>query len=99
MKMSKEKNVKMNNVVENGKKFIDGIDKKWLVNEQKKTIVFCETINELLNGEVEQHEFIEKIVSTRTVTRKEKTKEKNDFIIFVLTNNDMILVRPWKELK
>jgi hypothetical protein len=78
-------------------KALDKTNQNWYQGEGK--ITFCNSINELIEGKGETLEIREKIVSTKTVLRDEKTTEQHNLIIFILHNGKLAIVRKGDELK
>lgn len=98
--MSKEKNVKVN---ENEKKetgnFIDKTEQNWFNKKGTNTIVFCNSLDEFIDGKVETIEYTNKDVSLRIQTKGEKEIEKTNFVLFTISEGKKYLVKSCNKLK
>jgi hypothetical protein len=79
--------------------FIDRTDQKWYNKEGTNSVVFCDTIDDLINGKPETVGFVKKQISSRIVTRHEKEVEKSYYVLFTTSDGNAILVSRRNELK
>jgi hypothetical protein len=79
--------------------FIDKTDQNWYNKKDTNSIVFCKSIDELIDGKSEKFEYTEKFVSEKLVMRNDKEVEKNHYVLFVMSDKTMIIVKKWNELK
>lgn len=80
--------------------FIDRTDQKWFVKKGTKTITFCDTIEDFLEGKSEQFEFSSMMKSSKFVkNRKNEEVERAAYSIFVLKDNTIVLVRAYNKIK
>jgi hypothetical protein len=85
---------------ENAKAFIDRTDQKWFVKKGSNKITFCASIDELIEGKAENYDFVKAIQSSRFIKNKNDEEiEKNNYIIFVIKDDSMVLVRRYDEMK
>jgi hypothetical protein len=79
--------------------FIDRYEENWYVKKGSNKITFCKSIDDLISGNCESFDFIEQRMSVRIVKKDDKEIERNYFVIFILADNSMILVKRLNELK
>jgi hypothetical protein len=81
--------------------FIDRTDEKWLVKKEENEVTFCKSVEDLLSGKKTSSRFLESRVSARTAENKRTNEqfEKNSYVIFVLEDGTIVLVKKYMELK
>ena len=95
--MAKKDGIVNDNAV---KSVIDRTDQKWYVKKGTNIISFCDSVEDFLDGKSEKSEFIEVMKSQKFIinTKKEEV-EKNDYFIFVIKDNAMVLVRSYNKIR
>ena len=80
--------------------FIDRTVDNWYCKQDTKSILFCNTIDDIINGKAESFDFIKREDAIKQEKNaKEEVKERKKYILFTLANNNKILVRVRGELK
>jgi len=80
-------------------KFYDKTNKHWYVSKDESRVTLCDSIGDIVNGSGETYEFIKKMESARTLTKDEKTIEKNFFVLFSLADGNTLLLKRYNEMK
>ena len=80
--------------------FFDRTSENWYCKGDSKKVLFCNSIDDIINGKAESFDFSKR----ETAIRKEKNAkgeivEYKKYVLFTLANNDKILVRIRGELK
>jgi hypothetical protein len=86
-------------VVVAGGPFVDRTGQKWYLKTGTSKVVFCDSIDELIEGKSDSLEFRKMQLSMRVVSRNEKEIEKNNYVLFTGADGAVVLVRKWNELK
>jgi hypothetical protein len=80
--------------------FIDKTGENWYCKGETKKILFCKTVDDIIEGRAESFDFIRRENSTRRDKNAQGgSVERKKFVLFTLANNDKILVRTRGELK
>ena len=80
--------------------FIDRTAENWYCKGDSKKVLFCNSIDDIINGKAESFDFIKREVAIRKEKNaKGDVVEYKKYILFTLANNDKILVRVRGELK
>lgn len=80
-------------------KALDKTNQNWYSKNGSKKIIFCNSIDEIIEGKGESFEIKERIETTRNVRKDDKIVQANYLIIFVLIDNRFVIVRKHDELK
>jgi len=79
--------------------FFDKTNMNWYVSKKENRVTLCESIDDIISGNGETHEFSKRVESVRTFTKDEKSVEKNYFVLFFLANGDTLLLKKHNEMK
>jgi uncharacterized protein YktA (UPF0223 family) len=80
--------------------FIDRTDQKWYVKKGTRTIAFCDSVENFLEGKSDQFEFSTMMKSSKFIVNSKKEEvEKTDYFIFVLKDDSMTIVRNYNRIK
>jgi len=79
--------------------FLDRSNLQWYSKEESNKVTFCTSLNDIIEGNGETYEFESKFLSHKVVSKDDKDQIKNNWVLFVLTDNRYILARKWGELK
>ena len=80
--------------------FVDRTSENWYVKKNANKVAFCKSIDDIIDGKAEMHDFISKEMSVRQEKNsRNEDIERNNYVMFTLANNDKILVRMRDELK
>jgi hypothetical protein len=80
--------------------FIDKTAENWYCKNDTKKILFCNSIDDIINGKAESFDFVKREVSVKKEKDANgKDVERKKYILFTLKNDDKILVRFRGELK
>jgi hypothetical protein len=84
----------------NTNNFVDRTHDSWYSKKDSKQIVFCKSVDDLIDGNAEKHEFVSREMSVRyDKNSKNEDVERNQFILFTLDNGNKVLVRMRDELR
>ena len=80
--------------------FVDRTGENWYCKSDSKKVLFCNSIDDIINGKAESFDFVKR----ENAIRKEKNAkgeiiEHKKYVLFTLANNDKILVRIRGEVK
>ena len=99
MKNTKSEETKAETTVEKTV-FIDKTAENWYCKYDANKIMFCKTIDDIINGKAESFDFVKLEHSVlREKNKKNADVERKKYVLFTLENNDKILVRVRGELK
>lgn len=80
--------------------FVDKTNENWYVNKKSNKIAFGNSIDDIIEGNAKFVDFIHKDISVRMdKNRKEEDVERNNYILFTLSDESKVLVRSRDELK
>jgi hypothetical protein len=84
----------------NGSSFTDKTTENWYCKKGANKVIFCKSIDDILEGNTESFDYVKKETSVR---KEQNAKggyvERKKYILFTLGNNDKIIVRIRDELK
>jgi hypothetical protein len=80
--------------------FYDRTAENWYCKDNSKKIVFCNSIDDIIEGSAESLDFIRQETSIKREKNTEgKIIERKKYVLFTLAGNDKILVRLRGRLK
>jgi len=80
--------------------FMDRTGDNWYCKQDTNVILFCNTIDDIINGKAESFDFIKREDAIKQEKNaKKEVVERKKYILFTLANNNKILVRVRGELK
>jgi hypothetical protein len=80
--------------------FIDRTGEGWYCKDDTKKIVFCKSIDDIIEGKAESFDFVKRENSVRyDKNAKNEDVERKKYALFTLANNDKILVRLRGQIK
>ncbi|MCL2440486.1 MAG: hypothetical protein FWD14_01970 [Treponema sp.] len=80
-------------------KALDNTNLSWYSKAGSNKITFCNSIEDIINGKGRTLEFKERIASTKAIMKDGKTNYQQNLIVFILSDNKLVIVRRHDELK
>ena len=81
-----------------GVKFLDKTNMSWYNKEGTNKVTFCNSIDDIIDGRGETYSFTNTLLSSKTLTKKDKEIQSSRFFLFILEDGNYALANKWNAL-
>ena len=96
--MAKRSKVTKESNATSGAKFLDKTNMSWYNKKGSNQVIFCNSIDDIMEGKGETYTFTNNILSFKMLNRKDKKVESSRFFLFILDDGDYVLANKWNAL-
>ena len=96
--MAKNKE-QLDNIQQKGVQFFDKTGKHWHNKAGSNKLALCDSIDDIIEGKSELYQFEHKFTSVRTLSKNDKEREIQAYVLFALTDGNFLLLKQHRELK